>query len=199
MDWLTLLLILGIVGLIIVALLGGKIKIGKGGLELDTAGLIENLRKAEEARGWVPSKDRSNIEQKLKAVRQGSSQRLPTGRVLWVDDHPINNYWERLALADIGVMVDTYTVNSEAVLAFSRNGYDLVISDIGRDGKAETGFDLLRELRERDESIPFFFYTAKVEDDDRAHAKQAGATDSFDLPEPLLSAVLENLRLSARR
>lgn len=61
----------------------------------------------------------------------------PSSRVLWVDDHPENNEHEIRALKALEVEIDTVTSNDEAEQAVSRDGYDLIISDIGRDEPEE--------------------------------------------------------------
>lgn len=57
---------------------------------------------------------------------------IPAGRrLLWVDDAPSNNSREIQALRALDFTVDTATTNAEA-LTYAGNGYDLVLSDIGR-------------------------------------------------------------------
>lgn len=193
MDWLNVLLILGILALVVVGLLGGRVKIGRGGLELNTSGLLENLRKAEESRGHTETNEWQVPEQVAQIAEKGGIS-LPLGNVLWVDDHPINNFWERRALADIGVAVDSYVDNSEAMQAFDMGRYDLVVSDIGRDSTQEDGFKLLSEVRQRDADIPFYFYTVNLDDSKVQMAKEAGANDAFEAPAELLKAILASLQ-----
>lgn len=70
-----------------------------------------------------------------------------SSRVLWVDDYPANNEWERRHLRPEGILFDNVVSTIEAIeqLTFSR--YDLVITDLGRRGSSDrsrdAGVDLL--------------------------------------------------------
>jgi PAS domain S-box-containing protein len=52
------------------------------------------------------------------------------GRVLVVDDHPVNRTVAELILADFGFVVDAAENGAEAVEAFTRGGHDLVLMDM---------------------------------------------------------------------
>jgi hypothetical protein len=68
-------------------------------------------------------------------------------RVLWVDDNPANNEWERSVLRPEGIPFDNVVSTSEAIEQLSFSRYDLVITDLGRlwssDRSRSAGSDLL--------------------------------------------------------
>jgi CheY-like chemotaxis protein len=66
-------------------------------------------------------------------------------QVLWVDDHPENNSWERRALRGLGARLDIALSNEEARYRLKRGDYDLVLSDLGRDS-GENPRDVITEL-----------------------------------------------------
>lgn len=59
-------------------------------------------------------------------------EKISGGRILWVDDSPVNNRLEVKALRARGVEIDFATTNDEAVEFAVAESYNLVVSDIGR-------------------------------------------------------------------
>lgn len=81
-------------------------------------------------------------------------------RILWVDDHPENNFYLRKILVDFGVQVVIATSNVEAIDKIKRSDFDLLISDNGRDRpSAETGIEFAREVAVLGYDVPVLFYT----------------------------------------
>lgn len=80
-------------------------------------------------------------------------RRLQGSRVLWVDDRPSNNVFERQALEALGIQIDLSTSTEDALEKIRRRSYDLIISDMGRppDERAATrswtGFEKLGTRR----------------------------------------------------
>jgi CheY-like chemotaxis protein len=89
----------------------------------------------------------------------------PEGRILWVDDVPANNRGEIQVLRLRGITVDTATTNKEALSYAKREPYDVVVSDIGRNGgeQGNAGLELPRLLREAGSSTPVAFYVETVD------------------------------------
>lgn len=92
----------------------------------------------------------------------------------------------------------TTTVAAEGndALALARSGsFDLVILDLGLPGK--DGFDILRELRERDRRTPVIILTARDSVTDTVAGLEGGADDYVSKPfrfEELLARVRVRLR-----
>lgn len=61
-----------------------------------------------------------------------SQRRLQGKRILWVDDRPENNHFERQTLEALGVRIDLSTSTEEALQKTRQRSYDLIISDMGR-------------------------------------------------------------------
>lgn len=89
----------------------------------------------------------------------------PLRRILWIDDHPMNNGYEIKTLrsiAEITVVTDTATALEE----IGARDFDLVVSDIGRveAGRrvANAGLELLAALRGSalTRNVPVFFYAS---------------------------------------
>jgi len=89
MEYTGTILLLVLFILLIVAIVGGKVKIAPTEVTLDTPGFLDYLRKARLDRGLSPSNKDSEVKaQAEKFVSKLTS--LPAGVVLWVDDHQVN-------------------------------------------------------------------------------------------------------------
>ena len=84
-------------------------------------------------------------------------------RVLWVDDHPENNTTEVGALTKLQIEVAAVRSTEEALARLSETsghgGFDLVISDWGRDAEGPlAGLRFLATMRLRHHAQPVVFY-----------------------------------------
>lgn len=81
---------------------------------------------------------------------QRNSDLLQRARILWVDDHPENNFPIVELLRRYGASVDTPRSNRQARSLLQANRYDVVISDVARDnegpGSALKGIELVEEV-----------------------------------------------------
>ena len=86
----------------------------------------------------------------------------PVARVLWVDDRPANNEYERSFLRPRGFVFDNVVSSSEAIEQLLTSTYDLVITDLGRrwssDRSADAGRTLLCHPVIRDGGPPVVVY-----------------------------------------
>jgi hypothetical protein len=76
-----------------------------------------------------------------------AQRRIRRSLVLWVDDIPDNNIFERQALEALGVEIDISTSTDDALRRVRREPYDLIISDMGRPPDSQAGYTLLDKLR----------------------------------------------------
>jgi CheY-like chemotaxis protein len=123
----------------------------------------------------------------------GRLRRSP--RLLWVDDMPSNNRYERSAIESMGMIVDLSTSTEDAQQKLRRRGeYDAVISDMARPEGSQAGYELLRWMRGRGDRTPFVIYSSS---DSPAHFDEAirrGAVGSTARPEELIDMILQSLR-----
>ena len=194
MDWPTVYLILGGIAIIGVLVVGGTVTVK--GLSVNTQGFLHWLRRASEEKGataaaaQVPT-SRQPINPKPRRLWRRLWVKVPRATIAWVDDKPLNNQFERLAFASAGIFCDSYTTNDDTLKALGRARYDLVISDIGRGGQAETGWDLLAEVKRQHSDMPFVFYTMGITDELRSKAQANGATGITETPDELARLVLD--------
>jgi CheY-like chemotaxis protein len=92
-----------------------------------------------------------------KAVGSGS-----IAPILWVDDMPQNNTSLIDSLRSLDIEVELARSTGEAVEAFNRRSYGLLISDLGRQEGANynpnAGVDLIRAVRAEDPVVPIIIF-----------------------------------------
>ena len=111
--------------------------------------------------------------------------------ILWVDDNPVNNAFLIDSLKYQGIQVTNALSTQEGLEHFRRGTFDCIITDISRKegglvANRQAGFELIREIRERNKEIPIFIYTAKFDERLRHKAKESGATGITSSPSELL-------------
>lgn len=118
-----------------------------------------------------------------------------TPRLLWVDDRPSNNRYERSALENMGMIVDLSTSTGDAQRKLQRRGtYDVVISDMARPENPRAGYVLLDWMRKRGDNTPFIIYSSSNSADHYNEAVRSGAIGSTGRPAELIDMVLRSMR-----
>jgi CheY-like chemotaxis protein len=130
---------------------------------------------------WMPSV--ANRARVVRPLLQGA-------RILWVDDNPGSTFYERRFLMTLGVQIDQATSTLEAV-EFSKDfTYNLVLSDMERNGDSTAGIKLLTKIKQLNQYQPIIFYIGRV---DRRKGTPNGAFAITSRPEELLHFVLDVL------
>jgi CheY-like chemotaxis protein len=104
-----------------------------------------------------------------------AQQRIQDTQVLWVDDRPDNNRYERGALEALGIRVDISTSTEDALDRMKWRSYDLVISDMGRPPDQRAGYTLLDTLRAQGDQTPYVIYASSRAPEHVAEARRHGA------------------------
>jgi PAS domain S-box-containing protein len=117
-------------------------------------------------------------------------------RVLVVDDEPDSRALIQRLLQDCHAVVTTAASVSEALQVLSRDGPDVIVSDIGMPG--EDGFSLIRRVRALEGKVaqtPALALTAYARIEDRVKAIQSGFQSHLSKPvEPVeLVSMVESL------
>jgi CheY-like chemotaxis protein len=117
--------------------------------------------------------------------------------VLWVDDRPDNNTFERQSLEELGVRFILASSTDEALALVSSQRIDAIISDMGRPPDARAGYTLLDELRAKGVRLPYIIYSGSDSPKHVAESRQHGAIGCTNNPYELFEYVVEALRQSA--
>jgi len=122
--------------------------------------------------------------------------RLPrrAARVLWVDDRPANNEFERKLLRPHGIVFDSVVSTAEAIEQLVNESYDLVITDLGRQGSsdrsASAGAAFLDQPVIRDGGPPVIVYAGTWALAQRADLVRRGAIEVMANRDALIESVL---------
>ena len=138
----------------------------------------------------VPQEDR---ERALNRARQHPDVFRGVS-ILWVDDHPENNRNERRMFNRLLAEVDVTTNTVDALKMTAGTRYDLVLSDMERDGDGKAGMDFLKRLREQDSAPPVIFYVGSF---NGSLGVPGGAFGITDRPDELLHLMLDVLERRA--
>ncbi len=126
-----------------------------------------------------------------RVIRQASGS-----TVLWVDDRPNNNIYERQALEALGISFSLATSTDEALKYISRKRFDVIISDMGRPPDPRAGYTLLDKLRASGDKTPFIIYASSRAPEHVAESRQHGAIGCTNNPNELFEMVLFALSLT---
>lgn len=114
--------------------------------------------------------------------------------ILWVDDCPENNVYERKILENYGLKFDLALSTERALNLISTNSYSLILSDMGRKEGAHEGYVLLRKIRDMGNNIPFIIFSSDGSlPKHKEEAKKNGAQGSTDIIPEVVDMVLKQL------
>lgn len=127
---------------------------------------------------------------------QMASSRRGNFRLLWVDDRPDNNIYERRSMEALGINFHLAASTAEALGKLRAQKYDAVISDMGRPEGPRAGYDLLDAMRNRRDQTPFIIYAGSRDPKHNEEAVQHGAVGTTNRPDELLSLVSQALNMT---
>jgi CheY-like chemotaxis protein len=115
-------------------------------------------------------------------------------QILWVDDRPENNVYERRAMESMGLEFTLAWSTETALKHLSTRRFAAIISDMGRREGPREGYALLEALRATDRSTPFFIYAGSSSPEHRREAAMRGAQGSTNAAGELVEMVTRALR-----
>jgi CheY-like chemotaxis protein len=114
---------------------------------------------------------------------------LRGARLLWVDDHPENNAWERELFRSLGAVIVSVESTRSALACLQTETFDLVLSDIRRDDESIDGVEGAMQIQAARPTVPIVFYVQSLTST-RIPEPASGITDE---PNELLHLVLDRL------
>lgn len=141
---------------------------------------VDYRRIAEVVRDALPQKP-SDVNSRL-------------NHVLWVDDRPENNIYERQAFEAVGLSFTLALSTPEALHILERNKFAAIISDMGRREGPREGYVLLDTLRRQGDLTPFFIYAGSNLPKHKREAIEHGGQGSTNHPQELFQMVTAAIR-----
>ncbi|MEI7375412.1 response regulator [Dickeya chrysanthemi] len=111
-------------------------------------------------------------------------------RILWVDDRPENNVYERKAFEAQGIEFTLAISTSEAIDLIKKNKFAAIISDMGRNEGHQEGYVLLKKLREMGDKTPFMIYATSNLPEHKKMARERGAIGSTNRADELFQTIM---------
>lgn len=118
--------------------------------------------------------------------------------ILWVDDEPLNNVFEREAFERLGMKIDFARSTSDALDLLKRREYDAIISDMSRPEGPRSGYDLLAQVKRIRPTVPFVLYSSSNTPEQEAEIVEAGAFGSTTKASDLIRLVTDAIRINDR-
>jgi len=128
-------------------------------------------------------------------VTPQNSRQLAGASILWVDDIPSNNEYQRSALEALGIRFTISTSTEDALEKLRLKHYDAIISDMGRPPDQQAGYTLLEKVKEKNITTPYIIYArGGNKPQNKAEARRRGAFDSVSGPEALFETVIDAIK-----
>lgn len=126
-----------------------------------------------------------------RSSRQDSARQPRT--ILWVDDRPNKNIYEREAFEALGIQFALALSTGEALELLEQRRFSAIISNMSRKEGPREGYSLLESLRETDTETPFFVYAGSNALNHKREAEERGAQGSTNNPQELFNLVARYL------
>lgn len=154
---------------------------------------------AATAKGDAPASE-AELRKIVEVVREARPAEVESGdgwhnHILWVDDRPENNVYERQAFETMGLRFALARSTDEALERLSQSRFAAIISDMGRREGPREGYVLLDRLRKDGNKTPLFFYAASSaaehKRETREHGGQGCTNNAQELFEMVTRAVIQ--------
>ena len=136
----------------------------------------------------------SEIEKIVEVVRATGPARAEgddgwRNHILWVDDRPENNAYERQAFEAMGLRFTLALSTDDAFERLAQIRYAAIISDMGRREGPREGYVLLDRMRLQGDQTPLFFYASSNAPEHKHEAREHGGQGSTNNAQELFEMV----------
>jgi CheY-like chemotaxis protein len=98
-------------------------------------------------------------------------------KILWVDDKPDNNIFERRAMEPYNIAFELAQSTGEALAKLRNTKFDAIISDMRRPHDARAGYTLLEAVRDSGDHTPYFIFSAWGHSEEALRRNAQGSTN----------------------
>ncbi len=143
--------------------------------------------------GEVDSTKTSNIAKSMESLNAQRLLLLSGKHILWVDDNPGNNTYEKQSLEVFGIRITDSLSTKDAMEKLARNHYDLIITNFKRPDEDQAGYALLDALKGQGIQTPVIIYSSVATVEFQQAARNRGARGQTNTPQALFELVLNAL------
>jgi CheY-like chemotaxis protein len=132
----------------------------------------------------------------IQYAKEPTSSSLPQSvrkHILWVDDRPENNVYERAAFEAMGFNFKLAPSTDEALRILLTERFAAIISDMGRREGPREGYLLLDAVRGRGDETPFFIYAGSKAPKHKREAAEHGAQGCTNDAQELFELVTQSI------
>jgi CheY-like chemotaxis protein len=141
-----------------------------------------------------PPETPPNAREIQATAQRASSISLQGTKVLWVDDNPPGQEYERKALGALGVQFILSTSTEDALVQLSKQRFQLVITDFKRADDERAGYTLLEAIMKIANHPPVIIYSSSSAPQFEAEAKAMGAFGETTGPERLFNMAIDAIK-----
>lgn len=166
-------------------------------VQMSTAMSLAAASARQPENGQNPELSQKHLEKILELVsRTSKREKINTSanRILWVDDRPENNIYERKAFEAQGVEFSLALNTDEALDLIHNNDYVAIISDMGRKEGPQEGYKLLEQIRNLGNNVPFFIYAGSNAPEHKKMARERGAQGTTNRADELYKMVMNTIK-----
>ena len=147
--------------------------------------------------GSVPSEP-VDVQRIARAVRDVAPQRVLDrdsrgNHILWVDDRPENNTFERQAFEAASFRFTLALSTDQALSLLNQNSFAAIISDMGRKEGPREGYALLDSIRRSGDNTPFFIYASSNAPEHKRETERHGGQGCTNHAQELFEMVTSTL------
>jgi CheY-like chemotaxis protein len=132
-----------------------------------------------------------NVMQHAKEATSSSLSESGQKQILWVDDRPEHNIYERAAFESMGFNFKLALSTNEALKMLAAERFAAIISDMGRKEGPREGYVLLDAIRSQGNKTPFFIYAGSNAPEHKREASEHGAQGSTNNAQELFELVTQ--------
>jgi CheY-like chemotaxis protein len=167
----------------------------EAGVSLGAATALQTREQAADSQNLTGTGSTKEIASLVnQTVTPQTIRMLESTSILWVDDVPSNNAYERQALEALGVHFTICTSTEDALRELKGEPFDAIVSDMGRPPDARAGYTLLEAVQKIGIHTPFIIYAkGGNKPENKEEARKRGAYVSVSGPQKLFAVIIKLL------
>lgn len=152
--------------------------------------LVAAVSKQPDSSGELHQEQLDEIVELVSNTKKSTPNDTWKNQILWVDDYPENNVYERQAFKEQGLHFELALSTDQAIQTLKRQKFAAIISDMGRKEGPQEGYVLLEQLRNSGNTTPFVIYASSNLPEHKRMARERGALGCTNKAQELFQLVM---------